>query len=218
MSPASNRRTAATQTALRGVCGVPQRRRIIDAMRACAVRSGLRAGSMDQVAAEAGISVGQIYRYFPNKAALLATVIAECLSDSELHFFHWLLNEDEDDFLPVRDEAGPAFDASLLNLVMQIHAEAARDLEVAAHVRAYQDRRRRLGSALLQLRRPDHDAAALEPHVNALCLAFDGMMVGYALRGQTSWPGSNRMLSRVIDALPALPFATSCAPLRSSAA
>ncbi|VFS61076.1 HTH-type transcriptional repressor Bm3R1 [Kluyvera cryocrescens] len=48
---------------------------IIAAARRCFRQSGFHAASMSQIAAEAKLSVGQIYRYFNNKDAIIEEMI-----------------------------------------------------------------------------------------------------------------------------------------------
>jgi TetR/AcrR family transcriptional regulator, repressor for uid operon len=53
--------------------GAPDRRaRILDAAEHCFVRSGFHRTTMQDVAAEAGMSPGNLYRYFPSKDAIVA--------------------------------------------------------------------------------------------------------------------------------------------------
>jgi TetR/AcrR family transcriptional regulator, repressor for uid operon len=47
--------------------GVDRRTRILDAAETCFVRSGFHRTTMQDVAAEAGMSAGNLYRYFPSK-------------------------------------------------------------------------------------------------------------------------------------------------------
>lgn len=49
-----------------------RRHRILDAAGICFARSGFHQTTMQDVAAEAGMSPGNIYRYFPSKDALIA--------------------------------------------------------------------------------------------------------------------------------------------------
>ena len=49
--------------------------RILDAAEACLQRMGLRRASMGDVAAEAGLSRGSVYRYFPDRESLVDAVI-----------------------------------------------------------------------------------------------------------------------------------------------
>ena len=51
----------------------PERRaRILDAAERCFVRNGFHRTTMQDVAAEAGMSAGNLYRYFPSKEAIQA--------------------------------------------------------------------------------------------------------------------------------------------------
>src|SRR4029079_737949 len=61
-------RTANTQLA------ADRRNEILDAARRCFVRSGFHAASMQEICAEAGMSPGNLYRYFPSKEALIAGI------------------------------------------------------------------------------------------------------------------------------------------------
>ena len=49
-----------------------RRSRILDAAERCFVRSGFHRTTMQDVAAEAGMSPGNLYRYFPSKDAIVA--------------------------------------------------------------------------------------------------------------------------------------------------
>ena len=49
-----------------------RRSRILDAAERCFVRSGFHRTTMQDVAAEAGMSPGNLYRYFPSKNAIVA--------------------------------------------------------------------------------------------------------------------------------------------------
>jgi TetR/AcrR family transcriptional repressor of uid operon len=49
-----------------------RRSEILDAARRCFVRMGFHQTSMQQICAEAGMSPGNVYRYFPSKEAIIA--------------------------------------------------------------------------------------------------------------------------------------------------
>ena len=61
-------RTANTQLA------TDRRNEILDAARRCFVRSGFHGASMQDICAEAGMSPGNLYRYFASKEALIAGI------------------------------------------------------------------------------------------------------------------------------------------------
>jgi len=51
-----------------------QTQRIMDAAKICFVRSGFQGASMQQICAEAGMSPGALYRYFPSKEAIIEAI------------------------------------------------------------------------------------------------------------------------------------------------
>jgi TetR/AcrR family transcriptional regulator, repressor for uid operon len=55
--------------------GDAQRTRILDAFELCIQRSGFHRTTMQDVAKEAGMSAGNLYRYFPSKDALVSGMI-----------------------------------------------------------------------------------------------------------------------------------------------
>jgi TetR/AcrR family transcriptional repressor of uid operon len=61
-------RTSNTQLA------ADRRNEILDAARRCFVRSGFHGASMQEICAEAGMSPGNLYRYFASKEALIAGI------------------------------------------------------------------------------------------------------------------------------------------------
>jgi AcrR family transcriptional regulator len=51
-----------------------RRSEILDAARRCFARTGFHQTSMQQICAEAGMSPGSVYRYFPSKEAIIAGI------------------------------------------------------------------------------------------------------------------------------------------------
>jgi AcrR family transcriptional regulator len=56
-----------------------RRQQILDAARECFLRKGLHDTSMQDLIAEAGLSVGAVYRYFPSKADIIAAIADEVI-------------------------------------------------------------------------------------------------------------------------------------------
>lgn len=54
-----------------------RRVKILDAGQAVILRSGFRASTMEAIAAEAGVAKPTLYKYFPDKAAIFETLIAQ---------------------------------------------------------------------------------------------------------------------------------------------
>lgn len=62
-----------------------QVQRILAAAKACFLRSGFQGASMQHICAEAAMSPGALYRYFPSKEAIIAAIVeADRRSDAEL--------------------------------------------------------------------------------------------------------------------------------------
>jgi TetR/AcrR family transcriptional repressor of uid operon len=62
-----------------------QTQRILEAAKACFVRSGFQGASMHQICAEAGMSPGALYRYFPSKEAIVEAICeADRREDAEI--------------------------------------------------------------------------------------------------------------------------------------
>jgi AcrR family transcriptional regulator len=58
-----------------------RREHILSAARRCFVRNGFHATSMQDLFAEAGLSSGAVYRYFPSKEDLIIAIAAENMQD-----------------------------------------------------------------------------------------------------------------------------------------
>lgn len=56
-----------------------RRQEILDAARVVFVEKGYDAATVNDIAAEAGVAAGSIYRYFASKADLIAAVAGECV-------------------------------------------------------------------------------------------------------------------------------------------
>ena len=109
-----------------------RRAQIVEAARQCVVRHGFHASTMAEIAATAKMSVGLIYRYFPNKDA-----IAHAIVESVVH-------RGDPEPIPHQSREFPGNIARLLlnepppgqredhMLLLEIHVEATRNPVVAA--------------------------------------------------------------------------------------
>lgn len=59
---------------------------ILDAAERCFVRSGFHGASMSEICAEAGMSPGNLYRYFPSKEAMIEGLCERDLAEAEEGF------------------------------------------------------------------------------------------------------------------------------------
>lgn len=118
-----------------------RRRQILDAARACFIRQGVHATSMQDIFAEAGLSAGAVYRYFKSKNEIIEAILSTVVGD-----LHTYLGElVEADPLPAPEElieriAERAMDMSrddgILRLAPQGWALAMYDPEIRTYVAA----------------------------------------------------------------------------------
>jgi TetR/AcrR family transcriptional regulator, repressor for uid operon len=106
-----------------------QQQRIIAAAIKCFARSGFHGASMKEICAEAGMSAGNLYRYFRNKEAIIA-VIADTERERNAALFDEL-NKAEDPVVALIELAGRYFadmaEREAPALCMEIIVEALRN-------------------------------------------------------------------------------------------
>jgi TetR/AcrR family transcriptional regulator, transcriptional repressor of aconitase len=90
-----------------------RRAHVMAAARRCFVRDGFHAASMQDLVAEAGMSSGAVYRYFPSKDAVIEAIAAENLEQVVA-----VIRQSIDD-----GASPPAAIASVLQFVTSRHAE-----------------------------------------------------------------------------------------------
>lgn len=157
-----------------------RRAQILEAAEACALRAGFHGASMAEIAKQAGLSVGQIYRYFENKAAIIAG-IARRDRDEFSGLFDAL--EHSDDLLgglsnliidAVRAFAGSKHAVLMVETV----AETARNEEVARMVRLTDaEERQRLLDTVARLRRPDWSDDDVLLRTEMMAIIIEGIAV-----------------------------------------
>ena len=163
-----------------------RRARILDAAEACFVRAGFHRTTMQDVAAEAGMSAGNLYRYFPSKHAIVAAISERDRRDAAESFS--AMRETPGDFMAAFAELGRRHfeeeprEKSVLGL--EIWAEATRDesfralsagfaAEIVDRMTALLDAAEQAGSA-----RPALDTRTL---ATLICTLADGLVVRRAV-------------------------------------
>ncbi len=177
-----------------------RRQQIVDAASACARRSGFHGASMAEIAQTAGLSVGQIYRYFENKEAIIAAIVARNTAEMRDIF-----TEMQDAGEPLLDvilakcvsAVDDAYDRDRAALMLEVAAEAARNPAVAAILEAADAEERRMKLALIErILPPGCDAGERLARSEVTSMLFDGMTV----RGVNN-PGADRQaIARVLRA------------------
>ena len=99
---------------------------------ACFGRSGFHGASMQDICAEAGMSAGALYRYFPSKAAIIVAIVE---AEREQHARMFAPLEHAADPLAALQQVGEAFLTQQLTghtgmLTFDVIAEAGRNPEV----------------------------------------------------------------------------------------
>ena len=163
---------------------------ILDAAVACFAKRGFHQTSMHDISAEAGISVGLIYRYFHNKEAVIAA-----MADRHKKQIHEILERArqapnlreslETLFTAHCGESEPHVTAAF---VVDLFAEASRNKHVAELVRDVCETSMS-GVTDLIARSPEGKASDLSPHEMAelIFAVSDGMLLRGVLQvGQTS--------------------------------
>jgi len=189
-----------------------RRQQIVDAASACARRSGFHGASMAEIAQAAGLSVGQIYRYFENKEAIIAAIVARDMADMR------------DKFRELHDAGGPILDAILNKcasaldesydreraaLMLEVVAEAARNPAVAAILEAADAEERQMKLDLIaRTLPPECDERERLARSEVLSMLFEGMSVR-----AVNNPGADReAIARVLRWVMRHLFAEPCDP------
>ncbi|WP_203701252.1 TetR/AcrR family transcriptional regulator [Asanoa iriomotensis] len=163
-----------------------RRQQILDAARRCFMRDGFHNTSMQDVIAEAGLSVGAVYRYFKSKNDLITAIAESVIGDASAMFEGLARHEPplspteavERAVTFVDRETGPD---GLLRIALQVWAEAMRDPVLAEFVgNAYN----RMRGHFVQLATRARDAGQLpaDADVEAIGAVLFGMVPGYALQ------------------------------------
>ncbi|WP_229722498.1 TetR/AcrR family transcriptional regulator [Xylophilus rhododendri] len=168
-----------------------RRVQIVGAARSCVLRHGFHAASMAQIAEEARMSVGQIYRYFANKEAIVHAIVERIVSDR----LAWIASTGRQTDLP-RVLAGRMLsdeDAEDHALLLEVTAEAARNPAVAEIVRLADRRLHAQAVATVRLDHPHLDAAQAAARVEFMAVLHEGT----AFRRLTDQPADPVLLAEI---------------------
>ena len=113
-----------------------QRERILEAARLCFLKRGFHAASIADIAQEADMSPGLMYRYFTNKHAIVKAIIERQLESGRRRLEEIKSPEDLVQGILNAIESWRSGSADQMNapLFLEISAEATRDSEIAATV------------------------------------------------------------------------------------
>ena len=168
-----------------------RRQQILDAASACARRSGFHGASMSEIATAAGMSVGQIYRYFANEEAIIAAIVARDMAEMRDRFSE-MKGQDGGLLDAILAKCATAvddlYDRNRAALTLEVVAEAARNPAVAAILEAADVEERQMQQEMLREVSPaDWSERERAARGEVLSMLFEGMSV----RGVNN-PGSDR--------------------------
>jgi AcrR family transcriptional regulator len=153
-----------------------RRRQILDAAEPCFRARGFHAATMAEIASTAGLSVGQIYRFFENKEAII-----EAITDQQMDELLATVAEVENRDGPagaIRLLMERAFEKlrrpGLAALVLEVTAEASRNPRIAAIVREHDRQIREAISGLLAKAHGLGLPEEVDCRAEMMCLIFEG--------------------------------------------
>jgi len=158
-----------------------RRQQILDAACEQVRQSGFHGASMADIAKAAGLSVGQIYRYFENKEAIIAAIVAQDLAEmrdkfAEIESQPGTLLDAIDEHLP--ESIDKCFEPRRAALALEVVAEAARNPKVAAIVRSADEQERALARTMMERnRKPEWSEAEFQARCETIGLIFDGLLM-----------------------------------------
>ncbi|WP_168073831.1 TetR/AcrR family transcriptional regulator [Caulobacter sp. SSI4214] len=149
------------------------------AAEACFQRGGFHGTAMSEIAKQAGVSVGQIYRHFTGKEDLIATIVRRDM-ERTLALVESAFTASDDKIATLVAQVRPAVeraaDPSWGRLMLEIAAEASRNPSVAKALQAVDEGARlRLRAIMRSINGPDCDPDEIEARMEVLTLLLEGL-------------------------------------------
>ncbi|MBI1406739.1 MAG: TetR family transcriptional regulator [Caulobacter sp.] len=158
-----------------------RRRQIQDAAAICFRRSGFHGATMAEIARAANLSVGQIYRYFDNKEAIIEAIVEQDLAERRIRFaeFPGVPGNVAEHMIETCVDAIDRFcNPERAALMLEVLAEAARNPKVAAILQKRDAEERVLNAEFRQrIRRPEWTEEETEIRAELMGMLFEGMAV-----------------------------------------
>lgn len=162
-----------------------RRQQILDAARACFISNGFHTTSMQDVIAEAGLSVGAVYRYFRSKNEIIEA-IADGYSEQIGAVLDSVVRDPTRPLLEVMRAAFEVMDHNVgpdgaLRIAIQVWAEAVRD-ERAAELADRFFRRFRLAFVRVAGQAIAREELPADADPTSVGAALFALVVGYGLQ------------------------------------
>lgn len=156
-----------------------RRAQVLEAADRCFTLEGFQGASMASIASAASMSVGQIYRYFANKEAIIAAIVAEKLDEWGQRMASVRAHSDDivDQMLEIaRYHAEKVGAQERVALSLEFLAEAARNPKIADIVRTIDGAMRaNLTELLVESGAPEGDELAAR--VDMIVALIDGWAI-----------------------------------------
>lgn len=126
-----------------------RRAQVLNAARTCFANAGFQATSVDDIAAEAGVSVGLLYRIFGSKAAIIEAIILAQVEEQIAQAFELISTSPEsgiDRAKVLKNFEAASSDFQQLALMFEMAAEACRNQALRKFM---QGRRAKLSAAVI---------------------------------------------------------------------
>lgn len=181
-----------------------RRREIVEAARRCVLRQGFHASPVAQIAREAGMSVGQVYRYFDGKDAIIRAIVEDIIATR----VHNMTHSPESPFTAERLATRTTYfderhrEDSLL--MLEVTAEASRNAEIAAVVRDADRRSQEEAIRKTLERNPGLDPAEAAARCEVAAVLIEGTHFRQATALHADPERVRALYDRVLEAL-ALP-------------
>lgn len=184
-----------------------RRRQILAAARACFVRDGFHATSMQDILREARLSAGAVYRYFPSKDAIVVAIASEAIQHVAIAFTAMLETEP----LPALDQvlAAPLTaierlqaDEQTITIVIQVWGEAVRNPPLQAQLTDAIDE---MIGTISDLVRRYQEQGVIDPesdprHVASVLIGLvQGFIVQHALLSHVTGPAYREGIHALLD-------------------
>lgn len=180
-----------------------RQRQVIDAAATCFRRDGFHAASMSEIAREAGMSVGHIYRYFSGKEAIIAAIVRAQIdlvlarfpsAATSVEAVPGILRENG------REAVRQAFVLDWSTLMLEVRAEAGRNSAIARIVHAADvEIAARVRSLVIAGFVPGTVPDDIEQRIELLGLAIEGITFRVVAHPEMNPRHAEAMIDLVID-------------------
>jgi TetR/AcrR family transcriptional repressor of uid operon len=182
-----------------------RRRQVLEAAARCFRLHGFHSCSMAQIAMEAGMSVGHIYRYFKGKEAIIAAIVREDVDEILCKIADFpTTSPDLRAALTERAEEGVmrASEPDQAALMIEIRAEAARSREIGDLVRETDQKiSDQLREIIAKAVGRKLDKADLDARVEMFQLIFQGIGLRTAINPSINRKALSQIVKLTIDAI-----------------